>query len=244
MKGRFVVGCALAVACATSASFAQGLRLGAWVSYTPLSLGDIYETDSGTATVTVETKKVDTGVVAGADLGMEVASGLTAGIRVGYLYGMPVTQDLIILFAKLTLEQSASYVPLMAGVSYHMDAGPTLSVTGSLYAGYGFASYTSKTTMGSVNPATFPMETISQEMGVSGSGVVADATIAAGVKLSPQLTFSLNLGYRYALVPQLTFSQDIGDGARKGDVVKKDNGENMTMDFSGIAIGGGIAFAF
>jgi hypothetical protein len=36
----------------------------------------------------------------------------------------------------------------------------------------------------------------------------------------------------------------MGEGARKGDVVKKTNGENLTMDFSGIAIGGGIAFAF
>jgi hypothetical protein len=88
------------------------------------------------------------------------------------------------------------------------------------------------------------MDSISQETGMTGSGIVADAAIAAGVKLSPRLTLSLNFGYRHAPVPQLTFAQDMGEGARKGDVVKKTNGENLTMDFSGIAIGGGIAFAF
>lgn len=225
MKGWVIIGCGLVVALAATEAAARGLRLGGWASYTPLNLGDIYETASSTAAATIEGKKVDTGVIGGADLGIEVAPGVTAGMRIGYLYGVPVTQDLILFVAKITIEQSASYLPLMAGVSYHLDIGPALTVGVSLYAGYGFASYTRRMTMGSVNQTVFPMETISQTLALSGGGLVADAMVAAGVKFSPSIALALNVGYRCVLVPQLTIAQSIENGPQKGEVFKKLNGE-------------------
>jgi len=204
--------------------------------------------------------KMGSGLYANIDLNFGVIPFLNLGIRSGILYCFQgkLTGDINLgLFnpslssysGSLSESFDALLIPVMGGVGVNIGLpGMPFSINAGIYAGYGFSTVSQNV---NVKTNIIPLD-ISFNPVYTGGGFVMDAGIGLDFSILPFISATFNIAYKLAKIPEVKASSDVVINesglsetvVKKDDVLKNENNNTVSIDYSGINIGVGINFGF
>lgn len=168
-----------------------------------------------------------------------VKENLEFGIRSGYLKTNSKLEATT-TGVSMTIESSASLIPVLGGGRYSYELSDKLNLTGSLFAGVGFARFVLAFKQESSGDPS-----VDASVPFTGSGFVSEILAGADYTVNPKISVFGNLGYRIASIAKMEATKDSSDlDIKKDDTLQDDNAEDLKIDFSGIIIEAGVKFAF
>jgi hypothetical protein len=222
------------------ASYAEGMKLGLWTGYASVSMSDL---NKGAST------KSSNGLIIGADYDYSINDNFSVGPRISYLsanqgkanyeynsyyydyYGYSYTSKVV---AKETYDPSLTSI--MVGGKYKREISDKIDVNGAIYVGYGIGTVKDKLNLDWYYNNVLLVSS-SYNDNLDGNCVTADLSVGGEYKLNDMLSIGLNLGYTLAKINKV--KNDAGY-----TIVKNDNGDKLSVDFSGIRLTTGVNLKF
>jgi hypothetical protein len=233
------------------ASYAEGMKSSFWAGYGSLSMSDM---NQGLNT------KISNGLILGFDADYSISDNISVGPRIEYIagnqgkYSMNAVStftdysftdffgniDPITYTTKISIKRTVdvSLLPIMIGGKYHQVMSDAIDLVGAAYVGYGMAQgndkYSTLITEDDEFLSLFIYE--SESKSFHGNGFVSDLSIGGEYYIDDMWSIGLNLGYSMANIAKIKTSD--------GKVMKKENGSNMSLDFSGMRVTGALNCRF
>ncbi|MFP4466375.1 MAG: hypothetical protein ACLFP1_04925 [Candidatus Goldiibacteriota bacterium] len=179
-------------------------------------------------------QNAESGFVVGADLGLIPWGGLMVALRGEYIGGIKASYKSDPDGALLETNLEPVLIPVMAGVKYELDVPTTaFFISAGIFGGYGIADVALDISIAGTKV----------ENNFRGEGFVAEAAGEFGLRTSESVSFAVNVLYRAANIAEVKCVENT-DLYDEGDVLEKDSGGAMGMDFSGLAVGGSMLIRF